>query len=150
MRPDRVMIGTDSDAAKSVMHSLYRPLSLIETPILFTNRETAELIVRHERVPCDKDQFFQVIESCEGRRASGTFPRGWDWTARSGAVFASGPGYGGVFFEDTLRWSDGAERRYPYCRSGCGYQHNRKKAMASRIIYACGGDVSGKTIAISG
>ena len=44
MRPDRVVIGTDSDAAKSVMHSLYRPLSLIETPILFTNRETAELI----------------------------------------------------------------------------------------------------------
>ncbi|MED5574647.1 MAG: nucleotide sugar dehydrogenase, partial [Pseudomonadota bacterium] len=44
MRPDRVVIGTDSDSAKSVMHSLYRPLSLIETPILFTNRETAELI----------------------------------------------------------------------------------------------------------
>ena len=44
MRPDRIVIGTDSDAAKNVMHSLYRPLSLTETPILFTNRETAELI----------------------------------------------------------------------------------------------------------
>jgi UDPglucose 6-dehydrogenase len=44
MRPDRVVIGTDSEEAQVLMRALYRPLSLIETPILFTNRETAELI----------------------------------------------------------------------------------------------------------
>ncbi len=44
MRPDRVVIGAESDRARELMRTLYRPLSLIETPILFTNRETAELI----------------------------------------------------------------------------------------------------------
>ena len=44
MRPDRVVIGTDSERARAVMRQLYRPLYLIETPILFTGIETAELI----------------------------------------------------------------------------------------------------------
>ncbi|MEL0062448.1 MAG: nucleotide sugar dehydrogenase, partial [Candidatus Puniceispirillum sp.] len=44
MRPDRVVVGTESDAARTVMRALYRPLYLIETPILFTNLETSELI----------------------------------------------------------------------------------------------------------
>ncbi|MDE0718059.1 MAG: UDP-glucose/GDP-mannose dehydrogenase family protein, partial [Rhodospirillaceae bacterium] len=44
MRPDRVVIGTGSLRARDVMRRLYRPLYLIETPILFTRRETSELI----------------------------------------------------------------------------------------------------------
>ncbi|HJT15682.1 MAG TPA: UDP-glucose/GDP-mannose dehydrogenase family protein, partial [Dongiaceae bacterium] len=44
MRPDRVVIGCESDRAREVMRQLYRPLFLIETPILFTNLETSELI----------------------------------------------------------------------------------------------------------
>ncbi|MBT7942724.1 MAG: UDP-glucose/GDP-mannose dehydrogenase family protein, partial [Alphaproteobacteria bacterium] len=44
MRPDRVVIGTNSDRARDVMKEMYRPLFLIETPILFTKRPTAELI----------------------------------------------------------------------------------------------------------
>src|SRR5437867_3142795 len=43
MRPDRVVIGADSDRARHVMRGLYRPLYLIETPIVFTSIETAEL-----------------------------------------------------------------------------------------------------------
>jgi UDPglucose 6-dehydrogenase len=44
LRPNRVVIGVESDAAKDIMKMVYRPLYLIETPILFTNLETAELI----------------------------------------------------------------------------------------------------------
>ncbi len=44
MRPDRVVIGTQSERAREFMRQLYRPLFLIETPILFTTRQTAELI----------------------------------------------------------------------------------------------------------
>ena len=44
MRPDRVVVGAETDAARDVMRALYRPLFLIETPILFTDLETSELI----------------------------------------------------------------------------------------------------------
>jgi UDPglucose 6-dehydrogenase len=44
MRPDRVVIGAESDRAREVMQGLYRPLYLIETPIVFTSIETSELI----------------------------------------------------------------------------------------------------------
>src|SRR5579863_3150216 len=42
-RPDRVVIGTESERAREVLRRLYRPLYLIEAPILFTNLEAAEL-----------------------------------------------------------------------------------------------------------
>ena len=44
MRPDRVVIGTKSERAQEVMRGLYRPLYLLETPIVFTSRQTSELI----------------------------------------------------------------------------------------------------------
>ena len=44
MRPDRVIVGVENDVARNFMRLLYRPLHLIETPILFTNLETSELI----------------------------------------------------------------------------------------------------------
>ena len=44
MRPDRVVIGCESKKAKGILKELYRPLYLLETPIIFTRRETAELI----------------------------------------------------------------------------------------------------------
>ncbi|HEX6007135.1 MAG TPA: nucleotide sugar dehydrogenase, partial [Burkholderiales bacterium] len=44
MRPNRVVIGAESERARGKMRELYRPLYLIETPILFTGLETAELV----------------------------------------------------------------------------------------------------------
>ncbi len=44
MRPDRVVIGSDSEKAISIMKELYSPLYLIETPFVITNVETAEMI----------------------------------------------------------------------------------------------------------
>ena len=41
MRPDRVVVGAETDAGRDVLRALYRPLYLIETPILFTSLETS-------------------------------------------------------------------------------------------------------------
>lgn len=44
MRPDRIVVGASSDRAMEIMTEIYRPLNLIETPLVKTNIETAELI----------------------------------------------------------------------------------------------------------
>src|SRR5262249_46233978 len=42
--PDRIVVGTDDERARLVMREVYRPLFINETPILFTERRSAELI----------------------------------------------------------------------------------------------------------
>ncbi len=44
MRPNRVIIGVESDTAREIMREIYRPLCLLETPIVFTSIRTAELV----------------------------------------------------------------------------------------------------------
>ncbi|MBN2070501.1 MAG: UDP-glucose/GDP-mannose dehydrogenase family protein [Candidatus Krumholzibacteriota bacterium] len=44
MRPNRVVIGVNSDRAREIMRDIYRPLYLLETPIVFTSIRTAELV----------------------------------------------------------------------------------------------------------
>ena len=158
MRPDRVVIGTNSDAAKSVMHSLYRPLSLIETPILFTNRETAELIkYATNAFLATKISFINELSNlCEEVGADvRDVSKGMGLDGRIGRKFLHpGPGYGGSCFpKDTLalvRTAQEAGAPIRIVEAVVDINTERKKAMASRIIYACGGDVAGKTIAILG
>ncbi|MEC7657558.1 MAG: UDP-glucose/GDP-mannose dehydrogenase family protein, partial [Pseudomonadota bacterium] len=158
MRPDRVVIGTDSDAAKSVMHSLYRPLSLIETPILFTNRETAERIkYATNAFLATKISFINELSNlCEEVGADvRDVSKGMGLDGRIGRKFLHpGPGYGGSCFpKDTLalvRTAQEAGAPIRIVEAVVDINTERKKAMASRIIYACGGDVAGKTIAILG
>ena len=107
MRPDRIVIGTDSDAAKNVMHSLYRPLSLTETPILFTNRETAELIkYATNAFLATKISFINELSNlCEKVGADvRDVSKGMGLDGRIGRKFLHpGPGYGGSCFpKDTL------------------------------------------------
>ncbi|MEC8163521.1 MAG: UDP-glucose/GDP-mannose dehydrogenase family protein, partial [Pseudomonadota bacterium] len=158
MRPDRVVIGTDSDAAKSVMHSLYRPLSLIETPILFTNRETAELIkYATNAFLATKISFINELSNlCEEVGADvRDVSKGMGLDGRIGRKFLHpGPGYGGSCFpKDTLalvRTAQEAGAPIRIVEAVVDINTDRKKAMASRIIDACAGDVAGKTIAILG
>lgn len=71
MRPDRVVIGCESDRAREVMRQLYRPLFLIETPILFTNLETAELIkyASNAFLAMKISYINQVSDLCEDRKS---------------------------------------------------------------------------------
>jgi UDPglucose 6-dehydrogenase len=158
MRPDRVVIGTLSERAQEVMRALYRPLSLIETPILFTKRETAELVkYATNAFLATKITFInEIADLCERVGADvHDVARGIGLDGRIGRKFLHpGPGYGGSCFpKDTLALvrtaqEHGAEMRI--VDSVVGVNAARKKKMADRVVAACNGDVKGKTIAVLG
>ncbi len=158
MRPDRVVIGTDSEEARALMRSLYRPLSLIETPILFTNRETAELIkYATNAFLATKISFINELSNlCEEVGADvRDVSRGMGLDGRIGRKFLHpGPGYGGSCFpKDTLalvRTAQEAGTPIRIVEAVVDINADRKKAMADRVIKACGGGVKGKTIAVLG
>jgi len=158
MRPDRVVIGTDSEDAKVLMRALYRPLSLIETPILFTNRETAELIkYATNAFLATKISFInELADLCEEVGADvRDVSRGMGSDGRIGSKFLHpGPGYGGSCFpKDTLalvRTAQEAGAPIRIVEAVVDINTERKKSMAKRVLTACGGSVEGKSIAVLG
>ncbi|MBL22587.1 MAG: UDP-glucose 6-dehydrogenase [Rhodospirillaceae bacterium] len=158
MRPDRVVIGVESESAREVMGSLYRPLHLIQTPILFTKLETAELVkYATNAFLATKITFInEVSDLCEEVGANvHDVARGMGLDGRIGNKFLhAGPGYGGSCFpKDTLALvrtaqTVGVDMRI--VESVVDVNAGRKKAMAARVIAACGGSVEGKTIALLG
>jgi UDPglucose 6-dehydrogenase len=158
MRPDRVIIGADDDRARDVMRRLYRPLSLIEVPILFTSRETAEIIkYATNSFLATKITFInEIADLCEKVGADvHDVARGIGFDGRIGRKFLHpGPGYGGSCFpKDTLALVRTAEAQGVPIRiieTVVAVNDARKKAMAKRIAKAAGGDIEDKTIAVLG
>lgn len=158
MRPDRVVIGTDSERAQEVMRNLYRPLYLIETPILFTQRQTAELIkYAANTFLATKITFInEISDLCEKVGADvQDVAKGIGLDGRIGAKFLhSGPGYGGSCFpKDTLALVNTAKDMGTPLRiveTVVDINDKRKKAMANRVISACDGSLDGKTVAVLG
>jgi UDPglucose 6-dehydrogenase len=158
MRPDRVVIGTDSERAQEVMRILYRPLYLLETPMLFTKRETAEMIkYATNAFLATKITFInEMADVCDQVGANvSDVARGIGLDGRIGRKFLhAGPGYGGSCFpKDTLalaRTAREAGAPVTIVESVIAANSNRKKAMAERIIAACGGSIDGKTLAVLG
>jgi len=158
MRPDRVVIGTDSERAQDVMRQLYRVLYLIETPILFTALETSELIkYAANTFLATKITFInEIADLCEKVGANvHDVARGIGLDNRIGKKFLhAGPGYGGSCFpKDTLalvRTAQEAGAPLRIVETVVDINTQRKRAMADKIVAACGGDVTGKTIAILG
>ncbi len=158
MRPDRIVIGTKSDAAKEAMRVLYRPLFLRETPILFTSRETSELIkYAANTFLATKITFInEIADLCERLGANvQDVAKGIGMDGRIGAKFLHpGPGYGGSCFpKDTLALvRTGQEYGSPLHIVETVVETNkqRKARMAEKIIASCGGSVDGKTIAVLG
>jgi len=158
MRPDRVVIGTKSERAKEVMRELYRPLFLNETSILFTSRQTAEMIkYAANTFLATKITFInEVADLCEKLDADvQDVARGIGLDGRIGSKFLhAGPGYGGSCFpKDTLALvrtaaSSGSPLRI--VETVVDINDQRKKRMAEKVIEACGGSVDGKTIAALG
>jgi UDPglucose 6-dehydrogenase len=156
-RPDRVVVGCDNDRARGVLREVYRPLYLHETPILFTARETAELIkYAANAFLATKITFInEMADLCE--RLGGDVQdvaRGIGLDGRIGSKFLhAGPGYGGSCFpKDTLallRTSEEAGATTRIVETVVKVNDARKKAMAQKIIDAFGG-VAGKTIAVLG
>ncbi|MDA7598655.1 UDP-glucose/GDP-mannose dehydrogenase family protein [Alphaproteobacteria bacterium] len=158
MRPDRVVVGTNSDRAKTVMRALYRPLFLIETPILFTGLETSELIkyASNAFLAVKISYINQIADLCEKVGADvHDVAKGMGLDKRIGAKFLHpGPGYGGSCFpKDTLalvKTAQDYDTSVGIVDEVVRYNDERKLSMVRRVIAAMGGDVTGKKIAILG
>lgn len=158
MRPDRVVIGTDSERAREVMRQLYRVLYLIETPIVFTNRETSELIkYAGNAFLAMKITFInEIADLCEAVGADvHDVARGIGLDGRIGKKFLHpGPGYGGSCFpKDTLalvRTARDADRPVRLIETTVEVNDTRKKALVARVAAAVGGSLAGKRVAVLG
>ena len=158
MRPDRVVIGTESERARAVMKQLYRVLYLIETPIVFTSRRTSELIkYAGNTFLATKITFInEIADLCEKVGANvHDVAKGIGLDGRIGKKFLhAGPGYGGSCFpKDTLALVKTARDFGAPIRvveTVVAVNDERKKKMAERVVAACGGSVKGKAVAVLG
>lgn len=158
MRPDRVVVGVDSDEAAEVMEAIYKPLALRDFPIVVTDLESAEMIkYAANAFLATKITFINEIASlCEKTGADvGMVAKGMGLDARVGSRFLqAGPGYGGSCFpKDTKALARiGQEHAAPQSIVEAVIKINdeRKIAMAEKIVDACGGSVKDKTIAVFG
>ncbi len=158
MRPDRVVIGTESERARKTMQRIYRPLYLMETPIVHTSVESAELTkYAANAFLAAKITFInEIADLCE--KVGGDVhdvARGIGLDGRIGRKFLhAGPGYGGSCFpKDTLALARTAQQAGAPLRiveSVIEINAERKRNMAQRVIAQCGGTVEGKTIAVLG
>jgi UDPglucose 6-dehydrogenase len=157
-RPDRVVVGTDSEEAREVMRELYRPLFLNETPLVYTSRRTSELIkYAANAFLAVKITFInEMADLCEKVGANvQDVSKGIGLDNRIGKKFLhAGPGYGGSCFpKDTLALTKTANDYGSPVRivdTVVEVNDARKKAMAERVIKAMGGSVKGKTIGVLG
>jgi UDPglucose 6-dehydrogenase len=158
MRPDRVVIGAETDRARAVMQALYRPLYLMETPVVMTTLETAELTkYAANAFLATKITFInEMADLCEKVGANvQDVARGMGLDGRIGKKFLhAGPGYGGSCFpKDTIALVRTAQEYGSPARiveSVVQVNDTRKGAMASRVMAACGGSVRGKTVGVLG
>ncbi|MCJ2039913.1 UDP-glucose/GDP-mannose dehydrogenase family protein [Methylobacterium sp. J-059] len=157
-RPDRIVIGTDDARAEGVMREVYRPLYLNAAPILVTGRRTAELTkYAANAFLATKITFInEIADLCERVGADvQEVARGIGLDNRIGAKFLhAGPGYGGSCFpKDTLalvKTAQDAGTPMRIVETVVAVNDQRKRAMARKVIQACGGSVRGKTIALLG
>jgi UDPglucose 6-dehydrogenase len=158
MRPDRVVIGTHSQRAREVMRHLYRPLYLIETPIIFTQLETAELIkYAANSFLATKITFInEIADLCERVGADvHDVARGIGLDGRIGRKFLhAGPGYGGSCFpKDALalvRTAQASGAPMRIVETVVNVNDERKRRMAQKVVEACGDSVQGKILAVLG
>ncbi len=158
LRPDRVVCGVESAHARAVMEQAYRPLNLIETPILFTALETAELIkYATNSYLATKITFInELSDLCERVGADvQVVAKGMGLDGRIGRKFLhAGPGYGGSCFpKDTLALLRTGEQYNSPLRiveTVVSVNDHRKRRMVHKVIGACGGSVTGKRIGVLG
>lgn len=158
MRPDRVVIGVESERAERLLRDLYRPLNLIETPILATNLESAELIkYASNAFLATKISFINEMSTlCEATGADvHAVAKGMGLDGRIGRKFLhAGPGYGGSCFpKDTQALVRIAQEHGVSCRiveSVIEVNAAQKARMVKKLRAALGGSESGKTVGVLG
>ena len=164
-RPDRIVIGAESDFGRDVMHEVYRPLFLNESPILFTSRRSAELIkYAANAFLATKITFInEMADLCEKVGADvQDVSRGIGSDGRIGPKFLhAGPGYGGSCFpKDTLallKTAEDYESPVRIVEAVVKTNETRKRAMGRKVVdalakhYGGGQDAArGKKVALLG
>ena len=158
MRPDRVVVGVDSEKARKVMEQVYAPLYLISVPFVFTSRETAELIkYASNAFLAMKISFInEMANLCEEAGANVIdLARAVGLDGRIGGKFLHpGPGYGGSCFpKDTLALLRTAQENGVPCRlveATVEVNAAQKALMVKKIRHALDRMEAGKVIAALG
>ena len=158
MRPDRVVIGVESSRAEETLRALYRPLNLVEVPIVVTDLETAELIkYAANAFLATKISFINEMAAlCEAVGADvHAVARGIGLDGRIGRKFLHpGPGFGGSCFpKDALALVRTAQEHGTPSRiveSVIEVNAAQRRRMIAKIRRALDGDVTGKVIAVLG
>jgi UDPglucose 6-dehydrogenase len=156
--PDRIVIGSEDPRARAVMAEVYRPLHLNASPILYTDRRTAELTkYAANAFLATKVAFINEIADLAERVGANVqeVARGIGLDNRIGLKFLhAGPGYGGSCFpKDTLALiKTGQDNESPLriVETVVAVNDQRKRAMARKVAGAFGGNIRGKAIAILG
>lgn len=158
MRPDRVVVGVETEAARKVMADVYRPLFLRDFPVVFTGLESAEMIkYAANAFLATKITFINEIAAlCEKVGADiKDVSKGMGLDGRIGNKFLhAGPGYGGSCFpKDTKALARiGQEHAVPMqiTETVINVNEEIKRRMLDKIIDLCDGSVNGKTIGVLG
>lgn len=158
MRPDRVVLGVESERAEALLRELYRPLNLIEAPILVTGLESAELIkYAANAFLATKISFINEISMlCEEVGADvHAVSKGMGMDNRIGSKFLHpGPGYGGSCFpKDTqalVRIAQEHDTSSRIVESVIEVNAAQKARMIKKVRDALGGSETGKTIGVLG
>jgi UDPglucose 6-dehydrogenase len=156
--PDRVVVGSDDARARGVMTELYRPLYLNRSPILFTDRRTAELIkYAANAFLATKITFINEIADLAEKVGADVqeIARGIGLDNRIGAKFLhAGPGFGGSCFpkDAVALLKTGQDHEVPLriVEAVVAVNDTRKRAMARKVATALGGELRGKTVAVLG
>ncbi len=156
--PDRVLVGTDSDKAREVIETLYKPLALRGSPVMFVARESAELAkyAANAFLALKISFINEVADLCEHVGADvQEVASAIGKDRRIGDKFLHpGPGYGGSCFPKDVSAliRTAREHRAPLSiiEQVERVNHERKISMTGRIEAAAGGSLRGKTIGILG
>lgn len=158
MRPDRVVVGVENDRARDIMQAIYRPLSLRDAPVMFTDLASAEMIkYAANAFLATKITFINEIASlCERVGADvKQVSKGMGLDARIGPKFLhAGPGYGGSCFpKDTRALARiGQEHAVPQRIVETVIEVNEaiKRRMVDKIFNMLDGQIAGKRVAVLG
>src|SRR3954464_58725 len=156
--PDRIVVGTSDDRARKVLGDIYRPLSLNQAPLMFTDRRTAELIkYAANAFLATKITFINELADLSERVGADVqeVARGIGLDNRIGTKFLhAGPGFGGSCFpKDTralVKTALDHDVQLRIVEAVLAVNDNRKRAMARKVSNAAGGNLRGKTVAVLG
>ncbi len=158
MRPDRVVIGVEGERAEEVLRELYRPLFLLETPMVITDLESAELIkyAANSFLAMKISFINEMANLCEAVGASvKDVARGMGLDRRIGPKFLhAGPGFGGSCFPKdltaliTMFQDHGLTARI--AEAVVQVNSHQKSLAVKKIRESLGGSEHGRTVAVLG